>query len=99
MQCFHCGREVRETTHTQKRYNVDYFRLHTGSTEWAFFINPKEDALPLRYLRLIQPIDILTCIQCYARPDVRQRLDDDVNGRRPIIDSNEERDNETRTPL
>jgi hypothetical protein len=85
MQCFHCGREVHETTHTQMDYDVDYYRLHTGKTEWDFFANPKEDGVPHRYLKLIQPIDIHTCIQCYARPEIRQRLDDDFNGRRSLL--------------
>ena len=80
MQCTHCGREVRETIHRQKSYKVDYYLLHTGETEWAFFTNSKEDALPFRYLKLTQPIDIITCVQCYAYPEIRQRLDDDFSG-------------------
>ena len=95
MQCFHCDREVRETIHTQKSYSVDYYRLHTGNTEWAFFINPKEDAPPLRYLKLIQPIDIFTCVQCYARPDIRQRLDDDFTGRHSLLYASAHGDNKT----
>jgi len=87
MQCFHCGREVRETSHRQKSYRVDYYRLHTGQTEWDFFLNPKQDAAPIRYLKLTQPIDIFTCIACYARPEIRQRLDDDFAGRRPLLES------------
>src|SRR5437016_12319858 len=82
MQCFHCGRQVRETTHRQKSYHVDYYRLHTGNTEWDIFINPRQDALPHRYLKLTQPLDILTYVGCYDRPDIRKRLDDDVKGRR-----------------
>jgi len=42
--------------------------------------------LPHRYLKLTQPIDIFTCVGCYARPDIRQRLDDDVKGRRSLLD-------------
>jgi hypothetical protein len=87
MQCSHCGREVRETSHRQKSYRVDYYRLHTGQTVWDFFLNPKQDAAPIRYLKLTQPIDIFTCIACYARPEIRQRLDDDFAGRRPLLES------------
>jgi len=94
MQCFHCGRQVRETTHRQKSYHVEYYRLHTGNTEWDFFINPRQDALPHRYLKLTQPIDIFTCVGCYARPDIRQRLDDDVKGRRLLLDLSAEGDRE-----
>ena len=86
MQCFHCGREVRETVHRQKSCRVDYYRLHTGQTEWDFFLNPRQDSAPIRYLKLTQPIDIFTCMACYARPDIRQRLDDDFTGRRPLLE-------------
>jgi len=50
-------------------------------------LNPKQDAAPIRYLKLIQPIDIITCIACYARPEIRQRLDDDFTGRRPLLET------------
>jgi hypothetical protein len=95
MQCFHCGREVRETNHRQKSFKVDYYLLHTGYTEWEFFINSKQDAPPLRYLKLTQPIDILTCVQCYARPEIRQRLDDDFTGRRSLLDASADGENRT----
>jgi hypothetical protein len=86
MQCYHCGRKVHGTTHRPTGYKVDYYLLHTGHTEWEFFSNPKPDAPSFRYLRLTEPIDILTCIQCYANAEIRQRLDDDFTGRRPLID-------------
>jgi hypothetical protein len=86
MQCFHCGREVRETTHTQKSYRVDYYLLHTGNSEWSFFINPKQDAPPLRYLRLTQPVNIITCVQCYEQPNIRQKIDDDFTGCRSLVE-------------
>jgi hypothetical protein len=86
MQCFHCGRAVRETIHTQKSYKVDYYLLHTGYSEWSFFINPKQDALPLRYLRLIQPLDIITCVQCYDQPYIRQKIEDDFTNCRPCVE-------------
>jgi hypothetical protein len=86
MQCFHCGRAVRETIHTQKNYRVDYYSLHTGNTEWAFFVNPNEHVLPLRYLKLTHPADIVTCIECHARGEIRQRLDEDFHGRRPLLE-------------
>jgi hypothetical protein len=92
MQCFHCGRAVYGTTHKPKSYKVDYYRLHTGHTEWDFLLNPKQDGLPLRYLRLTQPIDIFTCVECYARPEIRQRLEDDFTGRHPLIDNGAEGD-------
>jgi hypothetical protein len=87
MQCFHCGREVLETIHKPKSFRVDYYRLHTGHTELDFLVNPKPDAAPLRYLRLTHPIDIFTCVDCYARAEIHQRLDDDINGRRALLDA------------
>ncbi len=87
MQCFHCGREVFATKHQPKGYQVDYYRLHTGHTELDFSVNPKPDAPPLRYLRLTHPIDIFTCVDCYARPEIRQLLDDDITGRRALLDA------------
>jgi len=86
MYCYHCGRAVRETTHTQKRYKVDYYLLHTGETEWAFFTSLKEDAPTLRYLKLTHPTDIITCVQCYTEPQIKQRLDDDFCGRHALLD-------------
>ena len=81
MRCYHCGREVFATVHSQKSYRVDYYLLHTGHAQWDYFVNPKQAALPIRYLKLIQPIDVLTCVQCYARTEIRQLLDDDFTGR------------------
>jgi hypothetical protein len=92
MQCFHCGREVVGTIHRPKSYQVDYYRLHTGQSELDFLVNPKPDAPPLRYLRLIHPIDILTCVDCYARPEIRRRLDDDITGRHALFEAAAEGD-------
>ena len=92
MQCTHCGREVRETIHWQKTYKVDYYLLHTGQTEWEFFTNLKEGAAPLRYLKLTQPIDIITCVRCYAYREIQQRLDDDFSGRRSFHGMEAEKD-------
>ena len=89
MQCFHCGREVRETRHTQKGYRVDYYLLHTGRTERTFFKDPKEDMPLVHYLRLVQPVDIISCSDCYANPQIRSRLDDDFNGVSSILDYGE----------
>jgi hypothetical protein len=90
MQCYHCGREVRQTIHWQKAYKVDYYLLHTGPTEWAYFVNPRFDAPPIRYRKLIEPTDIITCVDCYAHPAIRRRLDDDFSGRRPLFEENED---------
>jgi hypothetical protein len=90
MQCYHCGKEIRGTIHRQNSYEVDHFRLHTGITEPDFLVNPKQDAPPIRYLRLTIPVDIFTCIGCYGRPEIRQLLDDDIHSRRAVINSRTE---------
>lgn len=87
MQCFHCGRQVRDTTHWQKGYRVDYYRLHTGTTEWDYLVSHKENAPPSRYLRLTNPVDILTCVRCYELPEIRQKLDDDFRGIASLVDA------------
>jgi len=87
MQCYHCGREVFGTVHTQKGYRVDYYLLHTGHAQWEYFLDPKQDALAIRYLKLTQPIDVLTCVQCFVRPEIRQLLDDDFTGRHCLFAS------------
>jgi hypothetical protein len=86
MQCYHCGRAVVGTRHTQKSYKVDFYLIHTGHTEWETIENPKQNAPPLRYRKLTQPIDIFTCVQCYALPEIRQLLDDDFSGRSELVD-------------
>jgi hypothetical protein len=70
----------------QKSYWIDYYRLHTGHSEWDVLVNLKTDAPPVRYLRLTHLTDILTCIDCYDRPEIRRLLNDDIAGRRSIID-------------
>lgn len=93
MQCYHCGREVQGTSHSQKTYKVDYYLLHTGYSQWDYLLSSKPDTLPLRYLKLIRPIDVLTCIQCYARGEIRQLLDDDFTGRRSLLTAAEDGEN------
>jgi hypothetical protein len=55
-----------------------------------YLVNPKQDAPPLRYLRLTRPIDVFTCVECYARPEIQQRLNDDITGRRALLDARAE---------
>jgi len=86
MQCSHCSREVKETRHTQRGYRVDYYVLHTGQTEWVFLKNPKEDAPSLHYLKLTQPVDIITCVDCCDQPQIRSRLQEELNSLEPTLD-------------
>jgi hypothetical protein len=80
MQCFHCGRHLKETSHWQTSYRVDDDRLHTGFAEWDYFIGSKEHTPPIRYLKLTNPVNILTCVHCYQLPEIKQKLDDDFKG-------------------
>ena len=92
MQCYHCGREVRDTRHWQKTYAVDYYQLHTGITEWATFVSTRPDVPPLRYLKLTHPVTIITCAQCYDSSEIRLMLDDDFSERRSIVFEASKRD-------
>src|SRR5262245_38553063 len=86
MQCSHCSREVKETRHTQKEYRVDYYLLHTGQTEWVFLKHPKEDAPSLHYLKLTQPVDIISCVDCCAKPQISKRLQEELKRLEPPAD-------------
>jgi hypothetical protein len=86
MQCSHCSREVKETRHTQKGYQVDYYLVHTGLTEWVFLKHPKEDAPSLHYLKLTQPVDIISCVECCAKPQISRRLQEELKSLEPTVD-------------
>jgi hypothetical protein len=72
-RCDHCGRTVRETMHERSTYVVDAFVLHTGDTEPAVVRRADSDAVAFTYRRLIRPVAIVTCADCYADPAVRSR--------------------------
>jgi hypothetical protein len=72
-RCDHCGRAVRETMHERSTYVVDAFVLHTGDTEPAVVRRADSDAVVLTYRRLIRPVIVVTCADCYADPAVRRR--------------------------
>jgi hypothetical protein len=82
MRCYHCGREVGGTLHTQKSYRVDYYRLHTGHSDWDAIVDLKTDTSPVRYLKLTDPTNILTRVDCYDRPDFHL-VDNDFAGGHP----------------
>jgi hypothetical protein len=98
MQCFHCGREVGETTHKQRSYTVDYYLLHTGKSEWALFRSPKENVPPLRYLKLTHPLDVFTCVHCYELPEIKKKLDDDFKGIASFVEVSQEPEKNSSTP-
>ena len=71
LRCSHCGREVSGTTHTRADYHVDYYALHTGEVEPVAVHAPDDPEHTLIVLRLIRPIDVYTCVDCFAEPAVR----------------------------
>jgi hypothetical protein len=64
---------VRETVHRRSSYAVDCFLLHTGETEPAIVRRPESDEIALVYRRLVRPIVVITCADCYADPGCRRR--------------------------
>ncbi|HXQ20452.1 MAG TPA: hypothetical protein VN812_02175 [Candidatus Acidoferrales bacterium] len=71
LHCHHCGREVRETTHTRSAYRVDYYSLHTGDVEATMLSRHDDPAEPVTVLRLVKPNDVFSCVDCYRKPAVR----------------------------
>lgn len=69
-RCDHCGRPVRETRHTPTSYRVDYYSMHTGEVEASSLAG---DGLErVSFLKLLTPIEIITCADCYQQPAVRE---------------------------
>lgn len=69
--CHACGREVGETIHTRHGVTVQAFALHTGPTEPAVLRRHDDDCADLVYRRLLAPVLIVTCVDCYADPAIR----------------------------
>jgi hypothetical protein len=55
--------------HTRTAYRVDYYALHTGDVEPVSL--QRGDDAPLTVLKLLTRHDVLTCADCYRRPQVR----------------------------
>ena len=73
LRCSHCGRPVRPTLHTRDHWSVDHYLLWTGPVEPAVF-RRDDDGSAIEYLRLVRPELVVTCADCVARPEVRDRL-------------------------
>ena len=72
-RCDGCGRAVRETMHGRTSYVVDAFVLCTGETEPAVVRRAESDAVVLTYARLVRPVIVVTCADCYATQAGRRR--------------------------
>src|SRR5262245_42605851 len=71
LRCNHCGREVTETVHTRSSYRVDYYALHTGEVEPVTLPRADETAPLVTVFKLLRASEVVTCAECYRRPDVR----------------------------
>jgi hypothetical protein len=71
LRCSHCGREINGTVHTRTTYHVDYYALHTGECEPVTLQRHDESMPVLTVLRLVRPMDVFTCVECYAAPATR----------------------------
>ena len=74
LRCHHCGRAVAETTHLRTSYRVDHYTLYTGEVEPVTRIREDTDET-VTVLKLVRPIVITTCADCYARPEIRAERD------------------------
>jgi hypothetical protein len=66
--CRHCGRVVGGTVHTRTSYVVDGFVLHTGPSEPAVGRRSAYDEVGFVYQRLLRPVTLVTCADCWADP-------------------------------
>ena len=72
LRCHHCGREVTETMHTRSTYRVDYYALHTGDVEPMTLARPDDTAPLVTFLKLLRPVEVVTCADCYRQPEIRK---------------------------
>lgn len=72
LRCHHCGREVAETVHTRSSYRVDYYVLHTGDVEPMTLVRSDDVAPLVTFLKLLRPSEVVTCVDCYRQPQVRE---------------------------
>lgn len=71
LRCTHCGRAVKETSHTRSSYTVDYYSLHTGDVE-PLLVKVDEDEPPLVFQRVVNAFEVITCADCYRDPAIRE---------------------------
>lgn len=56
--------------HRREVWHVDHYLQHTGEVEPAVF-RRDEEGNPIEYQRLVRPALVVTCAECYRRPEVR----------------------------
>jgi hypothetical protein len=65
LHCDHCGRAVRETTHTRSSYAVDYYSVFGGRGEVCSFVGD-DGQRGATYVKLLDPRQTTSCAQCYG---------------------------------
>lgn len=65
---------MRPTQHTRSGYAVDYYSQHGGSGEWTA-LSGELAGRTGSYLRLLEPVKVITCADCYRRDAVRAARD------------------------
>ena len=81
--CSHCGREVRPTFHRRRGetlYQVDYYRLLTGELSKMVMQDQRDESKTVEFYKLTQPRFVITCVDCFAREEVRAELEELFSG-------------------
>jgi hypothetical protein len=71
LRCTRCGAAVEGTRHTRTGYTVGHYVLHTGPTGEAS-VRRRDDEAPITYRRLLEAIEVVSCPDCFRRPEVRR---------------------------
>ncbi len=69
-RCETCGRPVYATRHTRTDCRVDYYTLFSGHGEVTELAGD-ERTRGQTYVRLLDRFDVITCADCYQRPEVQ----------------------------
>ncbi|HYD47601.1 MAG TPA: hypothetical protein VEB21_04605 [Terriglobales bacterium] len=69
-RCHHCGAHVQPTIHTRDGYRVGFYELYTGAVEEVTHSDELDG--PITFQRLVRPEYLVTCADCYRRPEVRE---------------------------
>lgn len=80
MNCFYCGREVYSTRHTRSGFRVDYYLLHTGKIQSAFFHTINDDIPTKQTDVLVDAYDIITCVDCMKHPKFKDDFNKKIKG-------------------
>ncbi|MBI2371312.1 MAG: hypothetical protein HYV08_13965 [Deltaproteobacteria bacterium] len=80
MTCSYCGRGVHPTRHSRQGYQVDYYLWHTGRIQPASVQGGSDEAPSKQFFLLVEPVDIITCVDCLARPEVLEDVERKYRG-------------------